>query len=385
MSDDAAAVVAMAAGEANPESLAAGKRIREAVDGNRAAAVLNQVALRRRAATKLGEIAGRLWFTSGGLEQATRWSVARWRAGALRDAGVRRVVDLGCGLGVDALACAEAGIEVVAVERDPVTAVLARANLRDRGQVLVGPAEDLAGELLADREAAVFVDPARRTARGRTWEVADLSPSWEFVSELLASGRVVVAKLGPGIPDSLLPEGAAAVWVSDGGDLVECSLWTPGAGPGGLAAGTRAACLLPGEHTLLATRAAAAAPRPPLPGDFLYEPDPAVIRAGGADDLARTLEAGRVAHGVPYLVARQLVTTPFAAAFQIAQVLPWDERVIRRWVEHEDIGTLEIKKRAITLDPATLRKRLRPRGRRAATIVITPTASRAACLVVQRV
>lgn len=461
VSDESGPALRVAAGEADPGSLVAGERLRALVGGDQAAAVLNQIALRRRAGGKLGPVAADMWLTSAGLEQATRWRVATWRAAMLRAAGVARVVDLGCGIGVDALACARAGLDVIGVERDPVTAVLAAANLKGVGRVGCGSAEDVvthvtigagsgveAGipgvegsvdgrivtDALGDPATAVFIDPARRTGRGRSWDVTDLSPSWEFVSGLLAADRLTVVKLGPGFPDALIPDGVLALWVSDGGDLVECSLWSaslgavtaalhpadpadggetgcrPGVGspdlkkptsgpcewgesgasptagivrPGSV--GRRAAILLPDEHLLGATRRpAATAERLPVPGDWLYEPDPAVARAGATDDLAAQLNAGRIATGVPYLLASDHRPTPFATAFRIVEVHPWDERALKRWAAERAIGTLEIKKRAVDADPATLRKRLRLRGNRAATIVITPTVRHAAWLVVER-
>ena len=50
------------------------------------------------------------------------------RAERLRALGVRSVADLCCGIGGDAIALARAGIRVLAVDRDPLTAAVARAN-----------------------------------------------------------------------------------------------------------------------------------------------------------------------------------------------------------------------------------------------------------------
>ncbi len=118
--------------------MAAATALRRNWTPGQAAAVLTQAELRRRAVTKFGEAAGRLFFTRDALEQATRSDVARWRAERLRDAGATQVVDLGCGIGADALAFAAAGLDVVAVEFDPATAVLAAANLGDAGRVVCG-------------------------------------------------------------------------------------------------------------------------------------------------------------------------------------------------------------------------------------------------------
>lgn len=374
VSDDATRWLDLADAQADPGSLAAASLLRRSLPAERAAAVLDQAVLHRRGAAKTG---GRLRFlTTAGLEQATRWDVATWRAERFVAAGARTVVDLGCGLGLDALAMTQAGLSVVAVERDPVIAELARGNVR--GEVRVGDAETLAGELLADRATAVYCDPARRTARGRTWDVADLSPSWEFVVGLLDGSRPACVKLGPGVPHRLLPEAAEVTWVSHDGDAVEASVW---AGPGAVS-GRRAAVLLPSGAELVA-----GSPAPPVGevGRWLVEPDPAVIRSGAGATLATRHGLRAVAEGVAYLTgsARPDVG-PYGTVFEVLEVLPYDVRTLRTWVAEQRVGTLEIKKRGVELDPAVLRRQLKPTGKAAATLVVTPTPMGVRVLVVRR-
>ncbi len=74
----------------------------------------------------------------------------------------------------------------------------------------------------------------------------------------------------------------------------------------------------------------------------------------------------------------------FAHTFEVIDVLPFDERRLRAWVRDQSVGTLEIKVRGIDVDPAALRRRLRPSGASAATLVLTPTPEGARALVVRR-
>ena len=94
----AAEALAAAMAETDPGSLAAASRLRARFDPDLAAAALTQAVLRRRARGKFGSAAETMWFTPDGLEQASRPTVARWRAARLAAAGVRRVIDLGCGI-----------------------------------------------------------------------------------------------------------------------------------------------------------------------------------------------------------------------------------------------------------------------------------------------
>jgi hypothetical protein len=343
------------------------------------AAVLTQSKLRRRAVAKFGEFANRMLFTPAGLEQATRLSVAAVHAGRFRRAGIGRVADLGCGIGGDALALAALDIEVTALERDEVTAAVAAYNLAPWPGVTV-----VHGEVESFDPAAVdglYLDPARRTASRRLSDPADWSPSLETVfafADRLPTG----VKLAPGMARGLIPAHAEAQWVSVDREVVEVSLWFGAVARPGI----RRSALLLGQHgsaELTAGEDSADAPVGPL-GQYLYEPDGAVIRARLIGDLARQLDAAMISDGIAYLSADTAVDTPFATRFRILEVLPWDERALKKTLAHRGIGVLEIKKRGVDVDPAKLRTRLALKGSGSATVVITRVAGRHRVLIVER-
>ena len=66
------------------------------------------------------------------------------------------------------------------------------------------------------------------------------------------------------------------------------------------------------------------------------------------------------------------------------EVLDLDVAGLRRWVKAARIGTLEIKCRAIDIDPATLRRQLRPRGPGMATLILARTIRGAKAFIVER-
>lgn len=378
-----AAALALAAEQPDPTGLAAAQRLRSRFPPELAAAALTQAELRRRARTKFGARAAELFLTRDGLEQATRPVVAAHHAARFVAAGVRRVLDLGCGIGADALAFCDAGLEVVAVELDPATAATARLNLAGRAEVVTGDAEALAADL-AGPGTGVFCDPARRTDAGRLWRVEDFTPSWSFVTGLLASGVPAGVKLGPALPHSLVPAGVEAEWVGDGGDTVEVALWGgPGSRPGG-----RVATLLGGGR-LDAGRLVVPDPVPELPSGaprrYVYEPAGAVIRAGGVTYVGELVHGALLDPRIAYLTSDELVRTPLAVAFEVLEVLPYQEKVLRRRLRERGVGSCEIKKRGIDVDPARLRVRLGLRGPEHATLILTRTPHGALALVARRV
>jgi hypothetical protein len=374
-----------AAAERDPDSLAAGTRMRARFGSDLAAAALTQTVLRRRAVAKFGEQAATMFFTRDGLEQATRPTVAAHHAARFQAGGVGRVRDLGCGIGADAMAFRKAGLAVRAVEADPGAAEVAAANLAlvSAGgyEVVVGDAEQQ--PLDDDPTVGWFADPARRDRTGRVWRVTDFAPSWSFVLRLLEVGRTAGVKLGPALPHSAIPAGVEAEWVTHAGTTVEVALWVGGSA---VADARRATVLAApyGAVSLLVDEEPTAAEVGPI-GRYVYEPDGAVIRAGAIPLLAAQLQAKLLDPSIAYLTSDQGVQTPFARAFEVLDRLPYSESVLRSWLRERGIGTLEIKQRGIDQDPARLRKRLAPRGPAAATLLITRTPHGAAVLSVRRV
>ncbi len=347
------------------------------------AAVLSQSKLRSKARAKFGEFADRMLFTEAGLEQATRLRVAALHAGRYARAGLRHVADLGCGIGGDAMAFAAVDLEVTAAEADEVTAAIAAFNLTPfpRVRVLHARAEDVS---LAGIDAA-WLDPARRTTAGgtttRLTDAAEYSPSLDFAFGL-AERMPVGVKLGPGTDRTVIPADAEAQWVSVDGDVVELAVWT---GPLARHGVGRAALVIRGDaaHELVAPADSEDAPVGPL-GDYLYEPDGAVIRARLIGDLARANGAWMLSEGIAYFTGDRLVETPFARGFRVLERLPADERHLRQALHARGVGTLEIKKRGVDVDPAALRTRLKLKGDDAATIILTREEGRHVALLVER-
>lgn len=370
-------------------TLSIGSRLRAAnISGDEIAALLTQLELRKKARLKFGEAADRMRFTQAGLEQASRAAVTRTHAQRFVDAGCRHVADLGCGIGSESVALVAAGIDVLTVEIEPFTARIAEHNLaamsagRSSYRVLTADATQVS----LDGIDGVFLDPARRTAGLRdTRRLArpdDYSPSLDFafdVAKRLPTG----IKLGPGFDRQLIPDEAEAQWVSVDGQVVEMGLWfgatrRPGVG--------RAALVIRGSesHELVAMEDAADAP-PRALGEYLYEPDGAVIRARLIGQLAAQLDAGMLSDGIAYLTSDRYIATPFAQTFRVIEQLPASEKQLKRALAERGIGQLEIKKRGADVDPAALRTRLRLKGPNSATLFLTRVDGKHAALLAERV
>jgi hypothetical protein len=348
------------------------------------AAVLTQSKLRARAEAKFGPFASRMLFTEAGLEQATRLRVAALHAGRFQAAGLSRIVDLGSGIGGDAMALAALDLDVTAVELDEVTAAIAAYNLAPWPNATVVNADATAVDL-AEFDG-VFLDPARRTSghsnTSRITDPADYSPTLGFAFETAARLPTGI-KLGPGIDRDLIPAEAEAQWVSVDRDVVELGLWFGAVARPGI----RRSALVIGSHGTAELSAGEDSPDVETGGmgEYLYEPDGAVIRARLIGDLARRLGARMLSDGIAYLTSDTAQETPFAACFRITESLPFDERSLRKELAARGIGRLEIKKRGVDVDPAQLRKKLALKGGESATLFVTRVAGRHMALLAERV
>ncbi|MFG3260845.1 MULTISPECIES: class I SAM-dependent methyltransferase [Streptomyces] len=362
-------------GTAPADELAVATRLRREHPADLVSAALGQARLRQRAVAKFGaKDAERMFFTPHGVEQSTRASVAGHRAERMKALGVTSVADLCCGIGGDAIALARAGIRVLAVDRDPLTAAVARTNAEALGLAgLIDVREADVTEVGTDGYDAVFVDPARRGGRGRIFDPEAYSPPLSWAIEAALKAPHGALKVAPGIPHDVVPAGAEAEWISDGGDVKEAVLWF-GTEPGAVRA-----TLLPGPRTLLGTGLPDPRVRPV--GRYLYEPDGAVIRSHLVAEVARDLDGGLVDETIAYITADTLRPTPYATAYEITDRLPFNVKKLKALLREREVGILTVKKRGSAVEPEELRKKVKPQGPHSATVFLTRVAGAPTMLV----
>ncbi len=352
-----------------------------------------RVAEARRAATAKYPDAGQLLFTPELLEQATAHPVARHRA--RRFAGCSSVLDLGCGAGGDLTRLAGAGLPVAGLERDPLAAALARANLLRLGLDGRVDAGEFPGAALPPHEA-LFVDPARREpGRGpagaqRRYDPRQFSPAPRELRPLLEKSCAWAVKWGPGLDldhEALTAPGAILAGMTAAQYAVEVVGWQ----------GTVREAVLWGGEDLLRGPAAPGAPRlatvlcggladaractyagdpvtepPPLstPATYLAEPDGTLLRAGLLDAFAREHGLASLAPGIAYLTAPALVRSPWLRWWRRLESVPWSPERLQAALDRHDAGSVVIKKRGFPLTPEQVRAGLVLRGSREVTVLL---------------
>ena len=334
-----------------------------------AKAALETAILRLQARAKFTRAAA-MYFTREALEQASGERLSRYRAA--RYAGLRVVADLGSSIGGDTLGLA-AQARVLAVDRDPLRLALARENLRAYG--LAEHVEWVQTDLNEWPLPAVdgfFCDPARRSGNRRRFSVHDYEPPLSVIDGWRARGPAGGVKLSPGVDLAELAGYAAEVeFISVEGELKEATLWL---GPLRTPAITRRATRLDAEatHTLLPDPAAEASPPPAGPPlAYLYEPDPAILRAGVVVTLAAQLGARQIDADIAYLTSETLTPTPWARAFAIEEALPFQLKRLRERLRQLNVGRVTVKKRGSPIAPEDLIQQLRLKGEEERIVFLT--------------
>jgi hypothetical protein len=322
--------------------------------GEHAGPVLETVLLRRRAVSKVDSPADWL-FTDTALQQATPSPVARLRAG--RFAG-RDVHDVTCSVGVDLAALASVADRCVGSDLDPVRLLMAAGNTG----VPVVRADALRP---VTRDAAVFVDPARRDAAGRRrWHASDFVPPLDAVADAYR-GRDLAVKLAPGMDFAELPWEGEVELVSLEGQVREACLWT-----GAFAGPTRRATVLRRDSPKVTITSDDPDDCPVREvGEWLVDPDGAVVRAGLVRQYAARLGFGQLDERIAYLTGD---TKPVGIrAFRVLESGHYTEKSLRQTLRRRGVGRVEILVRGLDVDPNTLRPRLKLAGREPATVVLT--------------
>lgn len=324
-----------------------------------AAAVLETAVLRRKSSAKL-DSAGSWLFTGDALQQASATAVARHRASRL--AG-RDVHDVTCSVGADLVEIARVARRTFGSDLDDVRLAMAAHNV---GEARV-PATLLKADALrpVSRDTVVVADPARRDSAGRrAWKPADFLPPLDDLVEAYP-GRALSVKCAPGLDFSIAPWADEVELVSLDGQVREACLWR-GAGSGV----SRRATVLRSDGTQWTVTDAdpdVIPVRPP--GEWIVDPDGAVVRAGLVRHYAARHGLWQLDERIAYLTGD--TPPPGIRAFRVIEHGPYSEKDLRASLKKHDVGRLEILVRGLDVDPDALRRKLKPRGGEEATLVLT--------------
>ncbi|WP_407666443.1 THUMP-like domain-containing protein [Mycobacterium pinniadriaticum] len=325
----------------------------------RSVTLIETTLLRRKAATKLGElgdVSGWL-FTDDALQQATAAPVARHRAARL--AGVV-VHDATCSIGTELAALRATAAMVIGSDLDDVRLAMAHHNLPEVALCRADALHPIT------RDAVVLLDPARRSGGRRRFDPRDYVPPLDALLDTYR-GRPTVVKCAPGIDfDAVHRLGFAGEIevTSSGGSVREACLWSSELAAPGV---RRRACVLDRDEIVTDADSDDCPVRPA--GRWIVDPDGAIVRAGLVRHYAARHSLWQLDPDIAYLSGDHVPAG--VRGFEVLEQLPLRDKVLRQALARRDCGQLEILVRGVDVDPDRLRRRLRPAGHLPVSLVIT--------------
>ena len=280
-------------------------------------------------------------------EEDIRWAtpevVAAYRAERLK---CKVIADIGCGIGFQSFAFAKTCKKVYAVEIDKEKIALAEKNARALGikniEFILGDAlSEIVLKQLQEVEI-VFCDPERLPEESKR-SVGTIKPS---IPELLKKyGSItenMVIEFPPQITD--IPFDCEKEYVSVDGALNRLNLYF-----GKLGKCERSAVILPGKEKLCSDEEAALEETEDL-GEYLYEADPAVVKASLLNELSQNTKT-RLYHSgkaVFFTSDKKIKSSFFKNSFKVIEVCKQEEHEIIAALHKHDAGKVILR---ISVDP----------------------------------
>lgn len=348
------------ASELKGTELSIQQQLRAEFDGPTVAAAMALIETRRKAANLLPE-GDQLWLTRVSLEQATDWAVAQHKS--QRFPSGSPVLDLCSGIGVDSAALLSRG-PVTSVDSDPGMTIASRWNIdlwQAKGHIsrtseLQSVVADVHSIKIDGR--LIHVDPDRRCGRDRPVKrLEQYSPNLEWMQKAVETAEGGALKLGPAANFIQKFPGCQIELISVNGECREATVWFGSLG----AAEPFRATSLPSGETLAADPLDAWCDVASEPAAFLFDPDPAIVRAGLVDTLGSMHSMHRMDSSEEYLTGDTIPETQFVRSFRLLADLPNNLKRLSQYLRKEPASAYEIKCRHLSVDTNRVRGKL-PKG-----------------------
>lgn len=365
-------------------------RMRRELSADQVSLVCAQAELRKRGAIKFAR-AAEMFFTPAGLEQATDARVAAYKASQFP--AHARVADLCCGIGGDLIALASRG-KVVGVDCDPISVLMAKANLRVLGLAAAEVRRADVTEQPLSEFSAWHIDPDRRPGNHRTTSIDHQLPSWSAIENLIAHCPHAAIKLAPAAE---LPENVARAaeleWI---GSRRQCKQLLVRFGALARHPGQRTATMVTddqGRSKKVVGDVSMVISHRERVGSILYEPHPCLLAAGIVPAVAEPLGLQSFALVAPgagagaawgYLTSDEVIEHWAFTRFRVLDVFPFDRRHLVAAARKNAWDVREIKKRGVDETPAQIRAWLAGIGGHSVTLIVAPTSIGVRAIVAER-
>lgn len=354
------------------------EKLRKKCPAPLAKAALEMAILRIKAQNKFSA-ADRMYITREALEQASGEVPANYRAERFAQFG--EVADLCCGIGSDAFGLARKGLIVEAVELDPIKLAMTKANAAALSlEKAIHPHQGDASTIPLPQVKAAFADPSRRSSGRRYLDPEDYTPPLSQIRARFPKDFPLAVKIAPGVAwNDIIHLGVEADFVSVDGEMKECVLWF-----GPLRTTARRATILPGGLTLSADQLVKKQPIGSAQ-EYVFDPDPAIVRAGLEEQLATCLGIVPLDYQIAIFTGRNPIQSPFVNSFRVEWATRFHLAHLRVHLREKGVGRVTFIKRGSKLDSDELLKKLKLEGEHHRIVILTRIGREETMIVAERV
>ena len=333
-------------------------------------AIAEQIACRRKAHNKLPELSKHnLFYTSLALEQASGERAACYKSGLQGMSGTR-LLDMSGGLGIDTIFFAERFDEVVYCERDAVVAKIAEHNFRELGisnvTVIHGDSVETLETFPDESFDLIFIDPARREKGRRSAALEAGSPDVVSLHDmLLRKAHRFCVKASPALEidglDAKLPSLFQVIVLSVERECKEILLFCRRVHDAGKPFVVKAVSLKGDKENVIVSEAWCQQQKSiaPTPGRYLYEPDPAIIKARLTAFAAAQYGLQFINSRIDYLTSDREIGDFHGRSFRIITTIFFKPGRFTTFLKEQGIESASILRRDFPLSPDEIRRRYR--------------------------
>jgi SAM-dependent methyltransferase len=295
-------------------------------------------------------------FTEKGVQQSSSTLLAEYHAEKF--AAFSSVADLCCGCGMDLMKIAEGKDRVYAVDLDEDTLQVALFNSQKTGLQNIEFLQQKAEEFSMSVEA-IFADPDRRPSSIRKIGKDDIQPTLNELLRLREITPNLAFKLSPAMNYRELHFDCEHTFefVSENGTLKEMLLCF------GALATTNVrlkAVILPQKIMLSKKNISIEIEKIK---SFLFEPDPAIIRAGLVQECGAEIGYHLIDGKLALLSGDNPIQSELGRCYRVIEVLPFNLKNLQKYCRENEIGVLVIKTRGFPEKVEDFRKKLKLKGK----------------------
>jgi len=328
-------------------------------------------------------------FNRDGLAQASSKHVAEYRTWKMRQklGEVQKSLDVGGGIGGDTIAMALRW-KVLSVERNPITMEMLKHNVQvynanKNVDFILGDILKLLDDSEFQKKLedinCIFFDPSRRAKGKRTVKIEEYEPHLSLVEKLKHFSQNICVKIAPGVDLSRIKYDCDIEVISYKGEVKEVVLWF---GKFKTSSDKKVilATKLPEKITWIQKSKRYNVPVSE-PKDFIYEPDPAFIKAHLISDIAEMYDLSQLHKKIAYLTSDSFIDIPILKCYHVLTYETLDYSSINNSLSTLDIGNVDLKARGISVDLKSIQKSIHGNGRKKGLLILTKVLNKPSAII----